>query len=92
LAGIGAALGEATAAAAAPTTAIAAAGADDVSAAIVRVFGSYGHEFQAVGIQASAFHQDFVNLLKSGAGAYWFPACCVRLRYSRSQSRSPRSA
>src|SRR6185437_2967581 len=70
LAGIGSTLGEATAAAAAPTTGIAAAGADDISAAIARVFGTYGQEFQSLGAHAEAFHQDFVNLLRSGAGAY----------------------
>lgn len=70
LAGIHATLGEATTAAAAPTTGIAAAGADDISAAIADMFGSYGQEFQALGAQASAFHDEFVNLLRSGADAY----------------------
>jgi hypothetical protein len=70
LAGIGSTLGEATAAAAAPTTGVAAAATDEVSTAISQLFGSYGQEFQAVSAQAAAFHDDFVSLLNGGAAAY----------------------
>lgn len=42
LAGIGSALAEANAAALAPTTALLAAGADEVSAAIAALFGAHG--------------------------------------------------
>ncbi|MGB9308042.1 MAG: PE family protein [Mycobacterium sp.] len=70
LAGIGSSLRDATSAAAAPTTGMAAAGADEVSAAISALFGGYGQEFQALAADASAFHAQFVSMLNSGAGAY----------------------
>ncbi|ORW88844.1 hypothetical protein AWB92_22180 [Mycobacterium sp. IEC1808] len=70
LAGIRANLSEATAAAAAPTTGIAAAAADEVSAAISEVFGTYGREFHAAAAQAAAFHDEFVSLLNGSAAAY----------------------
>ncbi|WP_082956646.1 PE family protein [Mycobacterium sp. E787] len=70
LAGIGSSLSEATSAAAAPTTALAPAGADEVSAAIAALFGDHAQQFQAVAARASAFHEQFVGLLNSGAGAY----------------------
>ena len=70
LAGIGSTLGEATAAAAAPTTGIATAAADEISVAISQLFGTYGHEFQAISAQAAAFHSEFVSLLNGGAAAY----------------------
>ncbi|QNI06890.1 PE family protein [Mycobacterium kubicae] len=70
LAGIRSALSTATAAAAAPTTNLVAAGADEVSAAISQLFGAHGQEFQALHAQAAAFHEEFVSLLNAGAGAY----------------------
>jgi hypothetical protein len=70
LAGIGSSLGEATGLAAAPTTGIAAAGTDEVSVAVAALFGNHGQEFQAIAARASAFHDQFVGLMKSGAGAY----------------------
>lgn len=70
LAGIGSTLGAATAAAATPTSQVAAAAADEVSAAISRLFGAYGQEFQAANSQAAAFHAEFVKLLNGGAAAY----------------------
>jgi hypothetical protein len=70
LAGIGSSVGEATAAAVAPTTGIAAAGADEVSAVIAQLFGDHGHQFQALAARAAAFHEQFVNLLSSGANSY----------------------
>jgi PE family len=70
LAGIGSTLGEATAAAAAPTTGVAAAAADEVSIALSEIFGTYGQQFQALSAQASAFHNEFVSLLNGGAAAY----------------------
>lgn len=70
LAGIGSALGEATAAAATPTTGLEAAAADDVSIAVSQLFGTYGKQFQALSAQAAAFHDNFVSLLNGGAAAY----------------------
>jgi hypothetical protein len=58
------------AAAAAQTTAIAAPAADEVSAAIASFFGTTGQEFQALGAQAAAFHENFVSTLSAGAGQY----------------------
>ena len=58
------------AAAAIPTTGIAAAGADDVSAAVAALFGEFGEEYQALSAQVSTFHQQFVQTLISGAGSY----------------------
>ena len=57
-------------AAAVPTTGLVAAGADEVSAAVAALFAGYGQEFQALSVQASAFHQQFVQALSSGAGSY----------------------
>ncbi|OBK47034.1 hypothetical protein A5655_08615 [Mycobacterium sp. 1081908.1] len=34
------------------------------------MFGNFGQEFQAVTAQAHAFHEQFVNLMDAGAGAY----------------------
>ncbi len=70
LAGIGSSLDDATAVAAAPTTGIAAAGADEVSAMIAQLFGGHGEQFQALAARAAAFHQQFVSSLNSGADAY----------------------
>ncbi|OBI92216.1 PE domain-containing protein [Mycobacterium sp. 1245805.9] len=70
LAKIGTTLGEATSAAAGSTTSVVAAGADDVSAAISRLFGLYGQRFQALIAQAATFNNEFSNLLNDGAAAY----------------------
>ncbi|MBW0017965.1 MAG: PE family protein [Mycobacterium sp.] len=70
VAGIGSTLGEVTAAAAGPTTSVEAAAADEVSAAIAQLFGSYGQQFQALSSQAAAFHADFVSLLSGSAASY----------------------
>ncbi|BBX73930.1 hypothetical protein MSHI_18360 [Mycobacterium shinjukuense] len=70
LAGIGATLSTANAAAAFPTTGILAAGADEVSAAIAALFGAHGQAYQALSAQAAQFHTQFVQSLQAGAGAY----------------------
>ncbi|WP_082975499.1 PE family protein, partial [Mycobacterium sp. 1245805.9] len=70
LSNIGSALGVAQAAAAAPTTGVLAAAEDEVSAAIAAVFSAHGQGFQALGAQAAAFHDQFVQALNSAAGAY----------------------
>lgn len=67
---IGSTLRAANAAAAASTTALAAAGADEVSAAVAALFARFGQEYQAVSAQASAFHQQFVQTLNSASGSY----------------------
>jgi hypothetical protein len=70
VAGIGSALGEASAAAAGPTTAVVAAAEDGVSAQIAVLLSGHGLGFQQVSAQLSTFHDQFVQALTSGAGAY----------------------
>lgn len=70
LAGIRESLAEATSTVAGPTTAIAAAGQDEISIAIASMFGNVGQQFQALNAQAQAFHAEFEGLLASGASAY----------------------
>ncbi len=70
LSAIQSALEEATAAASSPTTGIAAAAADEVSAAIAQLFGTYGQEFQSLSAQATAFNAAFAQLMNGGAAAY----------------------
>jgi len=48
---------------------VAAAG-DEVSAAVASLFSGHGQAFQALGAQAAAFHDQFVQALNAGAGAY----------------------
>jgi hypothetical protein len=67
---IGSAVNAAHQAAAVPTTGLAAAAADEVSAAAAALFAKYGQEFQALSARASAFHQQFVQALSSGSRAY----------------------
>jgi hypothetical protein len=55
-----------TMAAAAPPKGIVAPSADEVSAAIAALFGSYAQEYQALGAQATAFHNEFVQLVSKG--------------------------
>jgi hypothetical protein len=70
VAGIGSSLSEANAAAAALTTRVIPAAADEVSAAIASLFSSHGTAFQALSAQAAVFHSEFVQALSAGAGAY----------------------
>ncbi|EPQ47943.1 PE family protein [Mycobacterium sp. 012931] len=70
LAGIRSALVEAAQAVAVPTTALAAAGEDEVSAAIAALFGTFGQEYQAVSAQAASFHESFVRVLSGAAASY----------------------
>ena len=68
LSNIGSAMTAANAAAAARTTAVLPAAADEVSAAITSLFAGHGQVYQALSSQATAFHARFVQAL-SGAGA-----------------------
>ncbi|WP_280177807.1 cellulose binding domain-containing protein [Mycobacterium pseudokansasii] len=68
--GIGSTLSAANAAAAAPTTGLLAAGADEVSAAIAGLFSSHAREYQALSAQAVAFHEQFVTALTASARSY----------------------
>lgn len=70
LAGIGASLTAANAAAAVPTSGLLAAAGDEVSAAIAALFSSHGQQYQAMSAQAAAFHARFVQALAGAMGAY----------------------
>ncbi|MGA9361458.1 MAG: PE family protein, partial [Mycobacterium sp.] len=70
LAGLGSMLSEAHAVAAVPTTGILAAAEDEVSAAIASLFSGHAQAYQALGAQAAAFHDQFVQALTAGAGSY----------------------
>jgi PE-PPE domain/PE family len=67
---IGSAINAAHAAAAGPTSGIAAMAADEVSAAITKLFGQYGQEYQGVVAQAAVFHGRFTQALAAAGGAY----------------------
>jgi PE family len=70
LAGNGSTLSTATAAAAAPTTGVLAAAADDVSTQIAAQFSEYGLGYQQLSAQVAAFHEQFVQTLTAGANTY----------------------
>ncbi|WP_222106503.1 PE family protein, partial [Mycobacterium simulans] len=70
LARIGSSITQASSAAAAPTTGVLAAGADQVSAAVAALFNAQAQGYQVLSAQAAAFHQQFVQALNSGATAY----------------------
>src|SRR5262245_60060922 len=70
LAGVGSSISAANAAAAAPTTSLLAAGADEVSAALAALFGAHAQTYQSLSTQAALFHQQFVQTLNAGASSY----------------------
>ncbi|MGV7673146.1 PE family protein [Mycobacterium persicum] len=67
---IGSAITAAGATAAGSTTNVLAAAADEVSAAIAKLFGTYGQQLQAALTQATAFHDQFVQTLAGAATTY----------------------
>src|SRR6516225_2240818 len=67
---IGSDINAANAAAALPTSGLLAPAADEVSAAITKLFDLYGLEHQAVAAQAAAFHGQFTAALAAAGGAY----------------------
>ncbi|UQX09509.1 PE family protein [Candidatus Mycobacterium methanotrophicum] len=70
LAGIGTTMGTQNAAAAAPTTGVIPAAADEVSALTAAQFAVHAQMYQAISAQAEAIHQSFVSTLKTGATSY----------------------
>src|ERR1700677_741993 len=70
LEGIGNSFAAESAAAATPTTAIAPAASDEVSALQAGTFSTYGQLYQTVSAHAQAIHQQFVNLLQSSSSSY----------------------
>ncbi len=67
---IGSTVSAASAAAAAPTSGLLAAAADEVSAAIANFFGTYGQEFQAAVATVEAHQSQFQQALAAAANAY----------------------
>jgi hypothetical protein len=67
---IGSAISTASSNAAGPTIGLLPAAEDEVSAAIAKLFGAYGQEYQALVSQASAFHNDFTQALAGAGNAY----------------------
>ena len=70
LEGIGNSFSAESAAAATPTTAIAPAASDEVSALQAGVFSTYGQLYQTVSADAQAIYQQFVTLLQSSSNSY----------------------
>jgi PE family len=70
LAGIGSALTTAHAAAAPPTTGLAAAAEDEVSTQVAALFSGHARAYQQLGAEASAFHQQFLQVLNASAAGY----------------------
>ena len=70
LQGIGSSLAAQNAAAAAPTTAVLPAAADEVSALTAAQFATHAQMYQAISAQATAVHELFVNTLSMSSGSY----------------------
>lgn len=70
LGGVGSSMTAQNAAAAAPTTGVAPAAADEVSALTALQFAAHAQLYQAVSSQAAAIHQMFVQALATSADSY----------------------
>ncbi|HEV3256569.1 MAG TPA: PE family protein [Gemmataceae bacterium] len=70
LQGVGTAIAAQNAAAAAPTTGVVPAAADEVSALTAAQFANHAQTYQAVSAQAAAMHEMFVRILSASAGSY----------------------
>jgi hypothetical protein len=68
--GIGTVMAAQNAAAAAPTTGVVPAAADEVSALTATQFGAHAAMYQAISGQAAAIHEMFVRVLGASAGSY----------------------
>lgn len=68
--GISSALSSYSEAAAGPTTGVAPAAADEVSALTAAMFATHAQMYQAVSAQAAAIHQMFASTLGTSAGSY----------------------
>jgi hypothetical protein len=53
-----------------PTTGLAPAASDEVSALTAMQFAAHAHAYQTVSAQAAAIHQMFVTMLAAGAASY----------------------
>jgi hypothetical protein len=70
LAGVGATMSAQNSAAAAPTTGVVPAAADQVSALAATQFAVHAQMYQAISAQAEAIHQQFVSTLETSAASY----------------------
>src|ERR1700756_5335408 len=70
LAGVGATIGSANAAALGPTSSVLPPGADEVSMSIAALFGTHSQVYQQLSAQAALFHQQFVQLMSASANQY----------------------
>ncbi|MGH3552910.1 MAG: PE family protein [Mycobacterium sp.] len=70
LQGIGSTMSAQNAAAAAPTTGVTPAAADEVSALTAVQFAAHAQMYQAVSAQAAAIHQLFLTTMATSAGSY----------------------
>ncbi|MBS9532662.1 PE family protein [Mycobacterium sp. M1] len=70
LSAIGTALSAQNAAAAAPTTGVVPAAADEVSALTAAQFSAHAQMYQSISAQAEAIHQMFVATLNGSANSY----------------------
>jgi hypothetical protein len=70
LQGIGLAMTSQNAAAAAPTTGVIPAAADEVSALTAAQFATHAEMYQIISAQAAAIHELFVDTLGASAGSY----------------------
>jgi hypothetical protein len=70
VAGIGSTLSTAHAAAAAPTTGVLAAAADEVSTQIAALFSQHAQSYQQLSARAAVFHEQFVAALAATASNY----------------------
>jgi hypothetical protein len=70
LQGIGSSLTTQNAAAAAPTSRVLPAAADEVSALTAAQFATHAQMYQAISAQAAVIHEMFVNTLGISAGSY----------------------
>jgi hypothetical protein len=70
VAGIGSTLSMANAAAAAPTTGVLAAAADEVSTQVAALFSQHAQGYQQLSARAAAFHQQFVEAMTTSASSY----------------------
>src|ERR1700722_12872114 len=70
LTSIGSAMDAENSAAAAPTTGVVPAAADEVSALIAAQFAVHAQMYRVISAQATAIHEMFVNTLATSAGSY----------------------
>jgi hypothetical protein len=70
VAGIGSAITAANTAAAAPTTSVVTAAADEVSTQIAALFGAHAQEYQALSARSAGVSRPFLQALNAAGGSY----------------------